>query len=408
VLDLCAAPGGKATELGARLEVESRGTCGNPFTRQNLEQSISSGDRDKGLLVANDISYSRALGLLKNIELMGITNSLVVSEEPEKLANHLPEYFDKILIDAPCSGEGMFRKEPRMIKDWEEKGPEYYSKIQKEIILQGSRMLQPGGMLLYSTCTFDPRENEQVVDYLLSNCPEFELINLNVYEGFSPGLPEVTEINNEELKKTIRLYPHRLKGEGHYIALMRKRDQGEIDVVERKGSNVEDEEYVGREEGGLKESDVEKKGRVSMIPQELVDFLSLINRVIDMEGLFIKEDKSGHGSVYLLPAGSPPLAGLRFLRTGLHLGELKKRRFEPSQALAMSLKKEVFDLTIDFQVDDSRVLKYLKGETLDVTDLTNKNEKGWALICVCGYPLGFGKLANQVLKNKYKTGWRMM
>jgi 16S rRNA C967 or C1407 C5-methylase (RsmB/RsmF family) len=150
VSDVCAAPGGKATELGAKLQGE-------------------------GVLMANDISNSRAKGLLKNIEVFGIGNVLVLSEEPGKLESYFPEYFDKILIDAPCSGEGMFRKDKKMVKAWEEHGPEFFANIQKSIILQAARMLKPGGMMLYSTCTFDGRENEGMIEHLLNTYPEFKI-----------------------------------------------------------------------------------------------------------------------------------------------------------------------------------------------------------------------------------------
>lgn len=162
VLDVCAAPGGKATELGAKLKGE-------------------------GVLIANDISNSRAKGLLKNIEVFGIGNVLVLSEEPGKLEDYFAEYFDKILIDAPCSGEGMFRKDKKMVKAWEEHGPEFFANIQKSIITQAARMLKPGGMLLYSTCTFDGRENEGTIEYLLKKYPEFEILGIKGYEGFEKG-----------------------------------------------------------------------------------------------------------------------------------------------------------------------------------------------------------------------------
>ena len=159
VLDVCAAPGGKATELGAKLSGE-------------------------GVLVANDISNSRAKGLLKNLEVFGIGNLLVLSEEPGKLVNYFPEYFDKILIDAPCSGEGMFRKDRKMVKAWEEHGPEFFSKLQQSIIIQAADMLRPGGMLLYSTCTFDPLENEGTVEYLLRNRPNLRFWIWKAMRGF--------------------------------------------------------------------------------------------------------------------------------------------------------------------------------------------------------------------------------
>ena len=352
VLDVCAAPGGKATELGAKLG----GT---------------------GVLAANDLSSSRAKGLLKNLELFGIGNVLILSEEPGKLVSYFPEYFDKILIDAPCSGEGMFRKEKKMVKAWEEHGPEFFSKIQRSIVTQAAQMLRPGGMLLYSTCTFSPEENEQTIEYLLQEYPEFKICEMEGYEGFADGMPQVTESKNPELEKTVRIFPHRMKGEGHFLALL------------QKGEKTED----GKR---LPESGKNKK-----LPEELEEFLGHIDRKFDSSRMDLRGEK-----VYYMPEGLPTLRGIRFLRTGLLMGELKKNRFEPSQALAMNLKKEEYDQVIDLPLEDERVMKYLKGETLDVEDLVKPKDKGWYLICVDGYPLGFGKLVNQMLKNKYLPGWR--
>ncbi len=352
VLDLCAAPGGKATELGARL----LGT---------------------GLLAANDISSSRAKGLLKNIEVFGIGNVLVLSEEPGRLAQYFPEYFDKILIDAPCSGEGMFRKDKKMVKAWEEHGPEYFCNIQKSIILQAAQMLRPGGMLLYSTCTFDGRENEQVVGWLRECCPEFRISKIAPYEGFCQGIPEVLEKPDEELKKTVRIFPHKMKGEGHYLALLKKGDAAGRDVLPVRAKGVK-------------------------IPETVEEFFKDVSFELDSTRLDIRGER-----VYYMPEGLPDLRGVRFLRTGLLLGELKKNRFEPSQALAMHLKKEEYRHCIDFTAKDERVFKYLKGETLDVEEMTAAGEKGWRLVCVDGYPLGFGKLGGGVLKNKYLPGWRL-
>ena len=353
VLDVCAAPGGKATELGARLN----GT---------------------GLLAANDLSSSRAKGLLKNLELMGIGNILVLSEEPGKLIPYFNGYFDKILIDAPCSGEGMFRKDRKMIRAWEEHGPEYFSKIQRSIITQAAQMLRPGGMILYSTCTFSPAENEQTIEYLLNQYPEFDLCEMEGYEGFSCGMPEMTASGDDRLRRTVRIFPHRMKGEGHFLALVRKKGNGAPSAA------------------GCSAGSVRKK-----LPEELTDFLAGVKRQFDPGRMDIRADK-----VYYMPEGLPDLKGIRFLRTGIFLGELKKKRFEPSQAFAMNLKKEEYARTIDLSVSDERVIKYLKGETLDVGDLVSVKDKGWYLVCVDGYPLGFGKLAGQTLKNKYLPGWR--
>ena len=357
VLDVCAAPGGKATELGAKLKGE-------------------------GVLIANDISNSRARGLLKNLELFGIGNMMVISEEPGKLVEYFPEYFDKILIDAPCSGEGMFRKDKKMVKAWEEHGPEFFSKLQRSIITQAAAMLKPGGMILYSTCTFDPLENEKTVEYLLETCPEFKICEMEGYEGFCEGIPKYVEDHSEEYRKTVRIFPHKMQGEGHYLALVKKGD----DNTERKN-----------------EKTAKPKNGVKKLPEELEQFLKELAWDVDKSRLDIREER-----VYYMPENLPMLKGVRFLRSGLLLGEVKKNRFEPSQALAMCLKKEEYPRILDLPVSDDRVIKYLKGETLDVEDITSRKEKGWYLVCVDGYPLGFGKLANQTLKNIYLPGWRWM
>lgn len=354
VLDVCAAPGGKATELGAKLQGE-------------------------GLLAANDLSSSRAKGLLKNIELFGIGNVLVLSEEPGALVPRFAGYFDKILIDAPCSGEGMFRKDRKMVKAWEEHGPEYFCKIQKGIILQAAQMLRPGGLMLYSTCTFDRRENEEVIAHLLREFPEFQILEMTPYEGFSPGIPG--DLGCLDLRRTVRIFPHKMKGEGHYLALL------------QKGPGEEAPRLAGL-------------GRPKRLPEPLADFLGEIWRDFDPSRIQINKER-----VYYMPSGIPDLRGVRFLRTGLLMGELKKQRFEPSQALAMNLKKEEYEKVIDLSADDGRVFRYLKGETLDVEDLVpeerGKKKNSWYLVCVDGYPLGWGKLAGGMLKNKYLPGWRM-
>ena len=196
-------------------------------------------------------------------------------------------------------------------------------------------------------------------------------------EGFADGMPQVTESKNPELEKTVRIFPHRMKGEGHFLALLQKGEK--------------------QEEGKrLPESGKNKK-----LPEELEEFLGHIDRKFESSRMDLRGEK-----VYYMPEGLPTLRGIRFLRTGLLMGELKKNRFEPSQALAMNLKKEEYDQVIDLPLEDERVMKYLKGETLDVEDLVKPKDKGWYLICVDGYPLGFGKLVNQMLKNKYLPGWR--
>lgn len=352
VLDLCAAPGGKSTELAAKLN-------------------------GKGLLVSNDISATRAKALLKNLELFGIPNMAVVCEMPQKLAEYFPEYFDKILIDAPCSGEGMFRKDNKLIKAWLSNGPEFYSNLQKNIVLEAVKMLKPGGLMIYSTCTFALEEDEQQIQYILDNCPEMSVVPLEKKEGFCDGFYELAN-TSKDTQGCVRLFPHKIEGEGHFVALLKK-------------------------DGELKE-DLSGKNLVSnvkKVPQEILDFLKYIDMEIDMSELQIFDTR-----VYVVPKQLGELKGLKYLRTGLLLGEIKKNRFEPSQALAMALKMEQFDSVINLDVDDARVIKYLKGETIEVDDITVTRSSGWQLVCVSGYPLGFGKLVNGTLKNKYLTGWR--
>lgn len=352
VLDVCAAPGGKATELGAKLQ-------------------------HQGVLVANDISSSRAKGLLKNLEVFGIGNVLVLSEEPGKLESYFDEYFDKILIDAPCSGEGMFRKDKKMIKAWEEHGPAFFGKLQRSIITQAARMLKPGGMMLYSTCTFDAEENEGTIEYLLEQYPEFRILEMKQYEGFAEGRPEFTKEQNPDMIKTVRIFPHKMKGEGHFLALLQK----------------------GNKEETSKEFPPAKG--VRKVPEELLEFFKDVNWELDGSRLDIHGER-----VYYMPKDLPDLKGIRFLRTGLLLGELKKKRFEPSQAFAMNLSSDEYQKILNLSVEDERVQRYLKGETIDVDDLVSSKDKGWYLVCVDGYSLGWGKLANGTLKNKYLPGWR--
>lgn len=354
VLDVCAAPGGKATELGAKLN-------------------------GQGVLVANDISNSRAKGLLKNIEVFGIDNVLVISEEPGKLIEYFPEYFDKILIDAPCSGEGMFRKDKKMVKAWEEHGPEFFSKLQKSIITQAAQMLKPGGMMLYSTCTFDERENEGTIAYLKKEFPEFIIRSIESYEGFAQGLPEAVEPFDDSLADTVRIWPHRMDGEGHYVALL------------QKGTTNANNKPIHNKKNNKK------------VPVEILEFFQDVSWDMDWGQLEIYSEK-----VYYMPYDIPKVTGLRFLRTGLYLGDLKKNRFEPSQSLAMCLKAEEYKHTVNLVPEDERVVRYLKGETIDVDDLVSPKEKGWQLVLVNGYPLGWGKLSGGTLKNKYLPGWRWM
>ncbi|MBR1815549.1 MAG: RsmB/NOP family class I SAM-dependent RNA methyltransferase [Lachnospiraceae bacterium] len=350
VLDICAAPGGKSTELAARLG-------------------------GKGVLLSNDVSASRAKALLKNLEVFGITNYIITNENTYKLAERFTNYFDKILVDAPCSGEGMFRKSSSMITAWENNGNEMFADMQRNILSDVVKMLKPGGMMVYSTCTFAPIENEQSIEYLLSLDENVEIASFDKYEDFDNGHPEWGNTGNNNLSRAARLWPHRIKGEGHFVCLLKKKESADS--------------YSSCGLYNIKRAKLDDTVR---------DFLSKIKIDFDYDRFEINNDK-----LYYIPDDFPDIRGLRIMRTGLYVGDIKKNRFEPSQSLAMSLKKNEFDNVIDLDINDDRVIKYLKCETIEA-----EGKDGWALVCVSSYPLGWGKLKNGILKNKYLTGWRLM
>ena len=365
VLDLCAAPGGKVTELGAALQGE-------------------------GLLVANDINTARARALLRNLELFGISNSFVTNEPPHVLAERFPEFFHKIMVDAPCSGEGMFRKNPAVVDSWQEKGPEYFSKLQREIIVQAADMLLPGGMMFYSTCTFSPLENEKTITHLLKERPDMEVIPMEDYEGFAEGLTSYRgEVFDESCKLCRRIWPHKMSGEGHFMALLHKKNG-----IQQQVQQTVSQSSIWWEK--CKDLNKEQKAAAE-------DFFSHVNIAYDGKRIDVRGD-----NLYYLPAPKYDGRGLHFLRNGLFMGEFKKKRFEPSQPFALALHAQDFDQVLDFPADDERLSRYLRGETLDVSDLIagEKKRKGWQLVMVAGHPLGFGKLVNNNLKNKYPAGWR--
>lgn len=349
VLDLCAAPGGKTTELAAKLG----GT---------------------GVLVTNDISNSRAKALLKNVEVFGVRNAVVTNEAPDKLVHYFEGYFDKILVDAPCSGEGMFRKDPSIVKSWEQYGVEHYNALQKEIILHAAKMLRPGGKLLYSTCTFSPEENEGTIKFLKEHYPEFQVLPLPMYEGFDHGHPEWVG-GSEDLYHCVRLWPHRIKGEGHFIALLQK----------------------GQED---KHRKVETNLKPVKLSEEAKVFLK------DVKVKAFKKNLELHGErLNSWPEEMVELTGMRLMRTGMYLGDMKNKRFEPSQSLAVSLHREEYPYSVSFSLGDERILRYLKGETVEIED---KKLTGYVLVCVDGFSLGWAKASKGSLKNKYHPGWRWM
>ena len=333
VLDICAAPGGKSTELAAKLH----GT---------------------GFLISNDISNSRAKALLKNLELFGIGN---------------------MCVDAPCSGEGMFRKSQSMVTAWENNGVELFAGLQRGILNEVVKMLKPGGTMLYSTCTFSPEENEQSIEYLLSLDDTLELIEVPKYPGFCNGNPAWGKTENAELEKCARLWPHHIEGEGHFVALIHKKEAEQTQVFQS---------WIHR---GCKPD------------KNAEEFFTHISADAGIKSAYIEEN---NGRLYYMAECMPDVSGLRMLRQGLFLGEIKKNRFEPSQSLAMYLRQGQFDNEVNLTSSDDRVFRYLKGETIEASDQKIKN--GYVLVLVDGYPLGWAKNTNGTLKNKYLSGWRMM
>ena len=308
----------------------------------------------QGLLVCNEINPKRARILSRNIERMGVANALVLNEHPEKLAGRLAGCFDRVLIDAPCSGEGMFRKEEAAVTDWSEETVEMCARRQKEILQSGAALVRPGGRLVYSTCTFAPEENEETIATFLQEHPEF--------------FPETVEAPwfTKGKNGTCRMWPHKLLGEGHFAAVLRK---------------------SGEECGKAAEHSGDK------LPREWVSFAKQL-------GICLPEGKAvlfGQ-SLYWTPEQMPDIRGVKVLRPGLELGEVKKDRFEPAHALALWLKQA--DTMVDLAAQSPELKAYLHGETIPT------EKKGWCLVRVDGYTLGWGKGDGKILKNHYPKGLR--
>jgi NOL1/NOP2/sun family putative RNA methylase len=349
VLDLCAAPGGKTTQLAGMMAQE-------------------------GLLVANEINAKRAKALSENIERLGIANALVTNETPEKLAERFQGYFDKILVDAPCSGEGMFRKDEDAIRFWSPEHVVSCAQQQQNILSSAYKMLKSGGLMVYSTCTFSPEENEQTIEAFLKTYEDIELLSIDKHWGVEDGRPEWSISGNEKLRKTARLWPHKLQGEGHFVAKMRKTGPSETPAVTLASSNL------GK--GQLK--DFQQFSRETLLS-------------LTFENLYLFNQQ-----LYSLPNSCPNFGGLRILRAGLHLGELKKSRFEPNHALALFLNKGQCQNIFDLSAKEDRWIHYLKGETF----ATGK-DSGWTLVTIDGFSLGWGKEAKGILKNFYPKGLRI-
>ncbi|MFC0332061.1 RsmB/NOP family class I SAM-dependent RNA methyltransferase [Paenibacillus sepulcri] len=554
VLDLCAAPGGKSTQLAAKLQ-------------------------GSGVLVANDNARERTKALAKNIELAGVRNAVILNEEPGRLAEVFEGWFDRILVDAPCSGEGMFRKDESMIAEWERHSVERCSVMQRDILVHASRMLAPGGTLVYSTCTFSPEENEAQIAALLIAEPLLEIVPIELAHGWAAGRPDwiglsaaeaVGAVNDTDpdmeriagrnlligqlgenaeagrarlasISGTVRLWPHLTGGEGHYAAVLYKRKpvdadeqtsdggrsgavgaeperhggksshggqlkrtaaskagineqeksgypqrpvheerysgakrqangaqdsrgQGHADERSRKkahsrqGSHPQDSVRIHAGEKGLRGGRADKTGGISYggkvarddkrasahkgssSPGTAPDAAASWGKFA-AEQLIGAEQWTGelvaYGSrVYLQPPGMPSLGGLRVVRAGWYIGEAGPHRFEPSQALALGLRRGEAALSLRLGADDEATLRYLKGETLhiDAERLVRAGEpdgrsdardgdphelehstpagaaaKGYVLVCADDFPIGWGKVGGEGwLKNELPAGWRLI
>lgn len=347
VLDLCAAPGGKSTHLAGLMQ-------------------------NKGLLVSNEIDRGRAKVLVENLERFGVFDPLILNEDPKTLSKHFPRYFDKILIDAPCSGEGMFRKNHEATKYWSKDYPRECAIRQKEIVAEAIKMLKPGGQLIYSTCTFAPEEDEQIIAWILDNY-DFKTLPIKKYDGMVSGKPEWAD-GNEALKNTIRLFPHLFKGDGHFIAKLQSLSSGKSKKIKHQTGNASTE--VRREW----EEFCKRNFQNDFYPHHLLEFgkmLSSFNPEI------------------------PNLNGLKVMRPGTPLGMIKKNRIEPAYALALAINPH--DVKNVIEIDDNQWDRYVHGDTITVDA---KLKKGWYLIQCRSMNIGFGKVVNGTLKNFFPKGLR--
>lgn len=340
VCDLCAAPGGKSTQIAAKMA-------------------------GQGLLVCNEINPKRAKILSRNIERMAVSNALVLNHHPSDLERHFEGVFDKILVDAPCSGEGMFRKEEAAVTDWSPQTVQMCARRQQEILATAAKLLRPGGRLVYSTCTFAPEEDEGAISAFLRSHPEFSIEIVKAPE-LSPGSTALVEEPVPGLEHTFRLWPHHQYGEGHYAAVLRKAGEEESQIVPSKPDKL---------------------------PKEWDSFA----KELEIKLPAGKPIQFGT-SLFWAPEALPELKGLKVLRPGLELGECKKGRFEPAHAMALWLKH--CKRMQDYPADSNEIAQYLHGEVI------LSGQKGWCLVTAGGMSIGWGKGDGRILKNHYPKGLR--
>ncbi|MCR4688708.1 MAG: RsmB/NOP family class I SAM-dependent RNA methyltransferase [Saccharofermentans sp.] len=365
ILDMCAAPGGKACRIGEDLKGE-------------------------GLLVANEINFDRSKALLRNIERSGITGVIILNENPQNIAKVLPGFFDKILIDAPCSGEGMFRRDPGAIKSYEEYGPDNIAPIQREILDYADIALKEGGEIVYSTCTFCEDENEAQIKAFMERHPGYEVIAHPEIEGVTQSAP------SSVLPGSMRIWPHLNPGDGHFCVHLKKKG---VRTPSDMGS------FIPR---GLKASSREG---VEAARGFLSDILS-------DTGLKKFEGKpfAVHGqSIFLMDFDEKIFRGLKTVKTGLYIGDFKKAGyktvFTPSNSISLSFARSDIrqDSYLELSADSDRILRYLKGETVSLgDDGASLKNKGFTVIGAGDYPVGLGKVSGGTIKNLYPKAWRIV
>lgn len=339
VLDLAAAPGGKSTHLLSYMN-------------------------NTGVLVSNEISSKRSKVLVENIERFGARNVVVTNESSQKLAKVFKYYFDLIVFDGPCSGEGMFRKDPAATRYWHEDYPAECATLQKEILEEAMKMLAIGGTLVYSTCTWSPEENEGVVKWLLDKYDYLELVDIEKINGMVEGI---------DLPQVARMYPHHFKGEGQFVAKLRDTRTAEARSVKPVKSNL-------------------TKAQLKLWQ----DFAKQHIKV-DLAGIL----QTFGDNLYLLPEGLPDLGKLKIARNGLHLGTFKKNRFEPSFALGLSLSPDDVEQFVKIDIEQFKV--YASG---NIVKLEEPIQNGWYLVAINGNGIGFAKITGNILKNYFPKGLR--
>ena len=349
VLDLCAAPGGKSTQIAGLMQ-------------------------GRGLLVCNEPVPARAQILSRNVERMGVRSAVVTSAMPAQLAPRFPAFFDRILVDAPCSGEGMFRRQIEARDEWSAGSPRGCADRQLEILEEAAKMLAPGGALVYSTCTFNDTENEGVLARFTAAHPEFAL------EAFElPGLPSGS-------RGYVHLYPHEIRGEGHFVSLLRK-------SPDAPGAQEPEEKPRRAVKPARGRGEQAKKAQ-----QPALAMPDVLAPGISFDRLHAAGD-----SLWALPEGLDDLSrldGLRVLRMGLLLAHAEGKRVEPDHALAMALTP--CEAARTAELDEAQALAYQAGEALPLGELP----PGYTLLTHCGVSLGFGKQAGGVMKNHYPKGLR--